>query len=66
VDFCAPREKLVIELDGAQHLDQEAYDLERTLYLRQRRYRVLRFWNHDVMSDLDAVIEVILTALTPT
>ena len=40
VDFCAPREKLIIELDGSQHLAQEEYDAERTLYLESQGYRV--------------------------
>jgi len=60
VDFCAPRQKLVIELDGSQHRDQAQYDAERTTYLEERGYRVLRFWNSEVMSDLDAVVRAIL------
>jgi len=61
VDFCAPRRKLVIELDGSQHLEQEEYDAERTTYLESRGYRVLRFWNGDVMNDANSVMSVILT-----
>src|SRR6476620_36323 len=49
VDFCAPRKKLIVELDGSQHLDQEHYDQERTKYLESRGYTVLRFWNNQVM-----------------
>ena len=45
VDFCAPRRKLIIELDGGQHLEQEEYDAERTEFLESRGYKVLRFWN---------------------
>lgn len=56
VDFCAPRRKLVIELDGVQHLDQHDYDEERTKFLQSRGYTVLRLWNHEVMSDIDAVL----------
>ncbi|HLO17330.1 MAG TPA: DUF559 domain-containing protein, partial [Anaerolineales bacterium] len=48
-DFCAPREKLIIELDGSQHLEQQEYDDARTKYLEARGYKVLRFWNNDVM-----------------
>jgi len=62
-DFCAPRKKLIIELDGSQHLEQEEYDSERTRYLELRGYRVLRFWNHDVMNNLDDVLRVIWNAL---
>jgi very-short-patch-repair endonuclease len=63
VDFCAPRKKLIIELDGSQHLEQAAYDEERTKYFEAHGYRVLRFWNHDVMNDTDAVLQVIWNTL---
>jgi very-short-patch-repair endonuclease len=63
VDFCAPRKKLVIELDGSQHLEQEEYDTERTAVLESKGYRVLRFWNYDVMNNMDGVLKVILGAL---
>jgi very-short-patch-repair endonuclease len=66
VDFCAPRTKLVIELDGSQHAEQRAYDLERTAFLEGKGYRVLRFWNDDVMTDFEGVIEVLLLALGAT
>ena len=59
VDFCSPRRKIVIELDGSQHLDQAEYDLERTKYLRSLGYRVLRFWNNDVMNNIEMVLNVI-------
>ena len=59
VDFCAPRRKLVIELDGSQHLDQQEYDQKRTIYLESLGYRVLRFWNHEVTNQIDRVLEVI-------
>jgi very-short-patch-repair endonuclease len=65
VDFCAPRCKLVIELDGSQHLEQEVYDAERTVYLEAQGYRVIRFTNDQVMRDVEAVLGVILEALTP-
>lgn len=63
VDFCAPRQKLIVELDGSQHLEQAEYDDERTRYLEAHGYRVLRFWNNDVMNDTDAVLQVIWSAL---
>ena len=56
---CAPRKKLIIELDGSQHLEQEEYDKERTAFLESKGYRVLRFWNN-----LDAVLKVIWSALS--
>ena len=63
VDFCAPRRKLIIELDGSQHLEQEEYDEERTRYLESQGYKVIRFWNNDVIKDIDNVILAIIHAL---
>jgi very-short-patch-repair endonuclease len=63
VDFCAPRKKLIIELDGGQHLEQEEYDTERTAFFKSKGYQVLRFWNNDVLHDLDSVLKVILWTL---
>jgi very-short-patch-repair endonuclease len=63
VDFCAPRRKLVIELDGSQHLEQQEYDEERTKYLEARGYRVLRFWNNEVLNNTEAVLKTIWSAL---
>lgn len=63
VDFCAPRKKLIIELDGSQHLDQQEYDAQRTVFLESKGYRILRFWNNDVMNDTQTVLTVILEAL---
>ena len=65
VDFCSPRQKLIIELDGGQHLEQQEYDQVRTEFLQAKGYRVLRFWNNDVLSDLNGVMKVILDALPP-
>lgn len=66
VDFCAPSNKLVIELDGSQHLEQEEYDKERTAFLNSKGYKVLRFWNNAVMNDIERVLTVIWDALKPT
>ena len=63
VDFCAPRKKLIIELDGSQHLEQTEYDAERTEYLRSKGYKVLRFWNNDVTNRMDAVLNMIADTL---
>ena len=62
-DFCAIKHKLIIELDGSQHLEQEEYDAERTAFLESKGYRVLRFWNHEVMNSMEAVLKVIWGAL---
>ena len=63
VDFCAPRKKLIIELDGSQHLQQNEYDAERTKYLETHGYKVLRFWNNEVMKDIESVIRAIIFAI---
>ena len=62
VDFCAPRRKLVIELDGSQHLDQPRYDDERTQFLESQGYTVIRFWNHQVTNDIEGVMRAIMNA----
>jgi very-short-patch-repair endonuclease len=56
VDFCAPRQKLIIEVDGSQHLAREHQDDDRSVYLASKGYRILRFWNNDVTNNLEVVI----------
>jgi very-short-patch-repair endonuclease len=63
VDFCAPRLKLIIELDGSHHLEQTDYDAERTTFLESKGYKVIRFWNNDVMNDIESVLNVIWEAV---
>ena len=63
IDFCCVKKKLIIELDGSQHLDLQEYDEDRTKYLESRGYRVIRFWNNDVMNDINGVILAITYAL---
>ena len=62
-DFCEPHKKLIVELDGSQHLEQEDYDSERTKYLELQGYKVIRFWNNDVMNNIEGVILAITYAL---
>jgi very-short-patch-repair endonuclease len=62
-DFCSPRLKLVIELDGSEHLEHVEYDQERTRYLESQGYCVIRFWNNQVMNDLEGVIKAIISAM---
>jgi very-short-patch-repair endonuclease len=57
VDFMCLTPKLVIELDGGQHADEADYDDRRDRWLRAQGFTVLRFWNHDVLRDTDAVLE---------
>ena len=62
-DFCSPKAKLIIELDGSQHLEQQEYDNERTKYLESQGYKVIRVWNNDVMNNIDSVILAIIHAM---
>jgi very-short-patch-repair endonuclease len=62
-DFCSPKAKLIIELDGGQHLEQEEYDKQRTEYLESQGYKVVRFWNNDVLNDIEGVILAIIHTL---
>ncbi len=65
VDFYCYQAKLVIELDGSQHCEPEAiaYDQQRTAYLQQQGYHVLRISNRDVMTQFRAVCEAIDTVV---
>ena len=62
-DFCAIKERLIIELDGSQHLEQTEYDDDRTKYFESLGYRVIRFWNNQIMKDMNGVIFTITYAL---
>jgi len=57
VDFCCPECLLVVELDGGHHVSQAQADQRRTEYLNQLGYRVLRFWDHEVLADTEAVLQ---------
>jgi very-short-patch-repair endonuclease len=59
LDFVCLERKLVVELDGGQHMDAVAYDQKRTLLLERAGFCVLRFWNNHVFAELDGVLEVI-------
>lgn len=63
VDFVCLEARLIIELDGAQHTLQREYDARRTEWLESQNFRVVRFWNSDVMEDLDGVVEAIWHAV---
>lgn len=64
-DFACPEARMVIELDGGQHLGQAAYDVERTRKLAVNGYRVLRFWNDDVLLRTQDVLHEIHRQLLP-
>ena len=63
VDFVCLEARLIIEVDGGQHSDQVIYDARRTLRLEGMGYRVMRFWNHDVLGEHNSVLEQIRAAL---
>lgn len=65
VDFYCPQHRFVIELDGAVHDQQGEYDAARTEKLNHLGYRVIRFDNRDVMSDLGRVLQQIVNAIEP-
>ena len=59
VDFVCLEARLIIEADGGQHLERQEEDLIRTRYLESLGYKVMRFWNHEILSDTQAVVECI-------
>jgi len=65
VDFACLTIKLIIEVDGGQHNINRAADDRRTRWLEARGYRVMRFWNNEVLQNLDGVLEVIWRATAP-
>ncbi|MGD9885254.1 MAG: endonuclease domain-containing protein [Reyranella sp.] len=62
-DFACVEARVIIELDGSQHVEQSAYDARRDALLRSNGFRVLRFWNQDVLSRTDSILETIYEAL---
>ena len=59
VDFVCFKAKLVVEVDGGQHATVTAEDARRTRWLESQGFRVLRFWNSEVLAELDSVLEEI-------
>ncbi|MEW6141296.1 MAG: endonuclease domain-containing protein [Thermodesulfobacteriota bacterium] len=68
VDFYCHEAGLVVELDGGGHAEelQGQYDLERSQWLESRGLRVIRFWNNEVLGNIEGVVEQILSALGST
>lgn len=58
-DFICFENRLIIEVDGGQHAEQKEKDIERDTYLQQQGFSVLRFWNNDVLQNIDGVLAVI-------
>ena len=59
VDFVCYEAKLIVELDGGQHANQQEADAERTRWLESRGFRVVRFWNNDVLANIAGVMHEI-------
>ena len=68
IDFACPSKKLIVEVDGSQHAEASAIEADnaRTGFLKQEGWTVLRFWNDDILNDIDAVCQhiVIVAGLT--
>jgi len=64
LDFVCLERRLIIEVDGGQHSEESAYDHERDKWLAERGFHVLRFWNNQVLKEMETVREVIQQALT--
>jgi very-short-patch-repair endonuclease len=58
-DFACLELKLIIELDGGQHADQTNYDSQRSMFLEQRGFKIIRFWNNEVIGNIESVLEAI-------
>jgi very-short-patch-repair endonuclease len=66
VDYVCLEKRLVIEVDGGQHAENTNYDTQRDDWLRDQGFVVLRFWNHDVLKNIDGVMEQIIESLKST
>lgn len=66
VDFLSMEKKLIIELDGGQHSDQKEYDDRRTQFLQSKGFEVVRFWNHEILDNIEGVMDSIRLAITPS
>ncbi len=64
VDFVCVERLLIIEIDGGKHAEKAGYDQHRDAWLRSQGYTVLRFWNHEVMQQLEGVLEQIRNTIT--
>jgi len=62
-DFVCFEARLIVELDGGQHSQSRAYDARRERFLTGEGYQVLRFWNNDVLQNMDGVFQVLMKAV---
>ena len=66
VDFICLKARLIVEVDGSQHAEQKEQDESRSEFLRAKGYNLLRFWNFEVLSQIDSVVERIAEVLKQT
>ena len=59
VDFICLDKRLIIEVDGGQHMENVIYDSQRDEWLKNQNFKVLRFWNNQVLNEIDSVLEII-------
>ena len=64
VDFVCFEKKLIVEVDGGQHNEQVIYDSERNEWLKKQGFRILRFWNNQILKEIDGVEGGIMEALS--
>ena len=65
VDFVCLEKKLVVEVDGGQHADRAEYDARRSRWLEDQGFKVMRFWNNQVLVETEAVIQAVANVLSP-
>jgi len=59
VDFVCFEKRIIIEVDGGQHVVEQGKDIRRDSYLNKNGFNVLRFWNNEVLTNIEGVLEVI-------
>lgn len=64
LDFACIEARLAIEVDGGQHNEMQINDDQRTAWLEAQGWKVLRFWNNEVLQNIEGVLEKVLNALT--
>lgn len=64
VDFECHELKLIVEADGGQHAKRQLYDIRRTEYLQSKGYQIVRFWNNEVLGNLEGVLEALTLSLS--
>lgn len=62
-DFACTEARVIVEADGGQHAERQNHDATRTQFLNDRGYRVLRFWNNDVLTNINGVLTIIRNTL---